>query len=186
MTRTTTTRTAIGDPLVWALIFFDLLMFSALFASYALDRMRNEELFTGSQLALYPGIGVANTVLLLTASYCVAIGLDALRSGADVHARRLFTVALLLGSSFACLKVTEWSLMIQAGHRGENPFFSYYFGLTGLHLVNACAGLVILGILVRRPADRLRTSLPMTESGCAFWHVVDLVWLILFALLYLA
>jgi len=172
---------------MWALFAADTLMFSVFFVSFAVDRRKQKIVFAESQDALYQGVGLLNTLLLLLGSLLVVVGLQSMRTG-ERCARSAFCGALACGAAFAVAKVLEWSLLIDAGYRAANQFFVYYFSLTGLHFVHVCAGLLILGILaVRagRPASDGGTT-KLVESGCGYWHLVDLLWLMMFSLLYLA
>lgn len=175
-----------GDPWIWALFAADMLMFSVFFVSFAVDRRKQTDVFAEAQEALYQGVGLLNTLLLLLGSLLVVVGLQSMRAGGR-RARSAFFGALACGAAFAVAKVVEWSLLIDAGYRAANQFFVYYFSLTGLHFVHVCAGLLILAILaVRagRPASAEGT-MKLVESGCGYWHLVDLLWLIMFSLLYL-
>ena len=171
---------------MWALFAADVLMFSVFFTSFAIDRSRQRHVFAEAQDALYQGMGLANTLLLLLSSLLVVVGLQSMRTGGR-HARGAFCGALACGAAFSVVKVVEWSLLIHGGYRATNQFFVYYFSLTGLHFMHVCVGLLILVILAVR-ADRSAGGggpTKLTESGCGYWHLVDLLWLILFSLLYL-
>lgn len=176
-----------GEPWVWPLYAADVAMFTAFFISFAIERREQQSVFAESQRALYQGLGLTNTLLLLFSSLMVVVGLQAVRTGTP-HARRAFLVAFGFGAAFAIVKVVEWSLLIQAGYRAANQFFVYYFTLTGLHFMQLCGGLMILAVLAVRagkPGDG-RGAGKLVESGCGFWHLVDLLWLMMFSLLYLA
>ena len=176
-----------GEPWVWGLFAADLAMFTAFFISFAVDRQRNLDVFAESQRTLYQGLALSNTLLILVSSFMVAVGLQSVRAGAR-HAPRAFYVALGCGAAFAIVKVVEWSLLIHAGYRGSNQFFVYYFTITGLHFTQLCGGLVILAFLAARATRSADGGGPgkLFESGCGFWHLVDLLWLIMFSLFYLA
>jgi nitric oxide reductase NorE protein len=86
------------------------------------------------------------------------------------------------------LKVTEYVLLVGAGHTaGANHFYLYYFILTGLHLLHVCIGIVVLVLLLTqtRRTELSATRLAVIEGGGCFWHLVDLLWIVLFPLLYL-
>lgn len=61
-------------------------------------------------------------------------------------------------------------------------FFSFYYVITGVHLIHVLIGLIVLGVLVRELRTRRRSSL--VESGAVYWHMVDLLWVVIFGLLY--
>jgi len=170
---------------MWFFIIGDLLIFGVYFLSYMVYRGQEEALFLQSQQQLNQGIGVINTLLLLTSSLFVALGTESARSGSALTARRQFGVALAFGAIFPLLKMVEWIPKIAAGFTpGENLFFMYYYMMTGLHLCHVLLGLVILGFVIRNVQSQ-QTNVAFVESGAMYWHMVDLLWLLLFALFYL-
>ncbi|MET7474357.1 cytochrome c oxidase subunit 3 [Streptomyces sp. NPDC005648] len=142
-------------------------------------------MFRASQQALHPDLGLLNTLLLLTASRLVARGLRQLRAGRPA---RTLPWALLCALGFAAVKGTEYALVIHDGHTPtSNDFFMYYFVFTGIHLAHLAIGigaLTVLVVLSRRPALS-RGQLLVAEGAAAYWHMVDLLWLVLFPLFYL-
>jgi len=170
---------------MWFFIIGDLLIFGVYFVSYMLYRGQNEALFLQSQQQLNQGVGVLNTLLLLTSSLFVALGTETARGGNGSTASRQFGVAFALGAVFPLLKMVEWVPKISAGFTpGQNLFFMYYYMMTGLHLCHVLLGLVILGFVIRTVRSG-RENMAFVESGAMYWHMVDLLWLVLFALFYL-
>lgn len=107
----------------------------------------------------------------------------AARAGDHTRALRLTYVAGLCGAVFIGIKVYEWSTKIAQGYSlGSGEFFGFYYMLTGVHLFHVALGLLILGIVGRELRTRQRMS--MVESGATYWHMVDLLWIVIFALLY--
>ena len=103
-------------------------------------------------------------------------------------ATKALYAAIGCGLLFIGLKVFEYVALASAGHGpGANNFYLYYFILTGLHLLHVCIGLAVLGLLVTqsRRAELSETRMALVEGGACFWHLVDLLWIFLFALLYL-
>jgi nitric oxide reductase NorE protein len=179
-----------GESSMWFFIIGDLLIFGVYFVGYMIYRGQNQELFLQSQQYLNQGMGATNTLVLLTSSLFVALGTEAARAGKSVHAYRLFGLALAFGVAFPCLKMVEWIPKISAGMTpGENLFFTYYYMMTGLHLCHVLLGLVITGFVMRdlRVSKELSNppNITFVETGAIYWHMVDLLWLILFALFYL-
>lgn len=174
-----------GESSMWFFILGDLLIFGVYFVCYMIYRGQNQELFLQSQQQLNQGVGIINTVVLLTSSLLVALGTEAARAGKSSDGFRLFGFALTCGLAFPFLKMLEWIPKISAGMTpGENLFFMYYYVMTGLHLCHVLLGLVIIGFVMRD----LRSSSPdikFVESGAMYWHMVDLLWLVLLALFYL-
>jgi nitric oxide reductase NorE protein len=174
-----------GESSMWFFILGDLLIFGVYFVCYMSYRSQNPALFLQSQHQLNQGIGVTNTVVLLTSSLFVALGTEAVRDGKSGAAFRLISGAVAFGVAFPLLKLVEWLPKIGAGHTpGENQFFMFYYLMTGMHLLHVLLGLTILGFVLRD----LRSPTPnikFVETGAIYWHMVDLLWLLLFALFYL-
>jgi nitric oxide reductase NorE protein len=177
-----------GEAGVWILIFGEMSFFSSLFAAFLYYRGLDAGLFSASQLHLSKTIGLTNTLLLLTSSLFVALAVRAVAEGRTAAAPRLFLAALGCAIGFILLKVVEYHALLSAGIAvNSNIFFGFYFALTGLHLVHVVIGsglLVALSIFSRRPLAK-PTHFALVESGGCFWHMVDLLWIIIFPLLYL-
>ena len=174
-----------GDLDVWVFVIGEMVVFAAYFGAYMVDRGRNRELFLQSQHLLSPGVGAINTLALLTSSLFVALSVQAART-ADVRtASRWLALGGACGTAFALIKSFEWYSKLKDGLTiGTNAFFMHYYMMTGVHLFHLLLGLVILAILWRE----LRTNAPraqVMESGACYWHTIDLLWVVIFALLYL-
>ena len=171
---------------MWFFIIGDLIIFSLYFLLYMHYRGEHQALFLDSQRHLNQGIGVVNTVVLLTSSLLVALGTVAAREGKIRDARWLFPLAWVCGAAFPVLKLFEWLPEINAGLTpGTNLFWTFYYVLTGLHLCHVLLGLVILGFVTRRVQRTEHPSIEFVETGAMYWHMVDLLWLLVFALCYL-
>jgi nitric oxide reductase NorE protein len=175
-----------GENSMWFFIIGDLVIFGVYFVFYMVYRGQNQALFLESQQHLSQGIGVINTVILLTSSLFVALGTEAARAGKRRDAQRLLSLALGFGLAFPMLKMVEWLPKLSAGHTpGENLFFLYYYLMTGLHLLHVVLGLVILVFVLRDVRISKAPNIQFVETGAVYWHMVDLLWLVLFALFYL-
>jgi nitric oxide reductase NorE protein len=175
-----------GQSSMWFFVIGDLWIFSAYFACYIYDRGQNQELFLQSQQQLNQGIGVINTVIMLTSSLFVAHAVQAARADRFTEASRLIGLGGACGLGFVVLKMVEWLPKIGAGITpGSNEFFMYYYMLTGLHLLHVLLGLVILAIVRKELHGASRSRAEIVETGATYWHMVDLLWIILFALIYL-
>jgi nitric oxide reductase NorE protein len=184
-----TERHVPGEPGIWLVLFGDMSVFAVLFGVYLLQRSREPDVFTESQTALNINIGAANTLVLLVSSLLVVFATQAFRREEWRHyARRLTLAGFCVGLCFIVLKVIEYHAKFAAGITpGTNQFFTYYFALTGVHLAHVVIGLgVLLGlsVLARKPSPNT-THIALFESGACFWHMVDLLWLVIFPLLYL-
>jgi nitric oxide reductase NorE protein len=177
-----------GEVGIWVFIFGDMLLFAVFFTTYLYDRAKEPGLFKESQRALNPDFGAVNTVLLLVSSLLVAMAVRAVRGKLGGFAPRLIAGAFACGLGFSGLKAAEYSEKV--GHNltpCTNNFFMYYFVLTGLHWFHLIVGLGVLTYLfalARNPRLTPR-QLAFFEGGACYWHVVDLLWIVLFPLLYL-
>jgi nitric oxide reductase NorE protein len=178
-----------GEPGVWVLLFGDLLVFTVLFAVYLHRRGANPGLFAESQQALNRTFGAINTVVLLTSSLLVVLAVRAFRTDRwRFLSQRLMLGGAGVGMCFIAIKAAEYHQKVAAGITpNTNEFFMYYFVLTGLHLVHVVIGLTVLlllSVLARKPAPT-GTHVAFLEGGACFWHLVDLLWIVIFPLLFL-
>jgi nitric oxide reductase NorE protein len=169
---------------MWVMVLGDLVIFGGYFVVYMVYRTMNPAAFLAAQQHLHITIGVINTVILLTSSWFVARAVLCVRAADHDRAVRLLWGGAASGAVFMALKCYEWFLEIAAGQTNSDMFYSFYYVITGVHLVHVLIGLIVLGVLVRelRAPGRRRTW--MVESGATYWHMVDLLWVIIFALLY--
>jgi nitric oxide reductase NorE protein len=183
-----------GEPGIWALILTDLSGFTVYFITTMRAWRDHREQFAAGRAALSLNVGILNTFFLLTASLLVALGVHHLRGGTTRLAHRLFTGAGVCGVAFVISKVIEWSGEIAAGHTPfTSNFFQLYFVLTGIHLAHVIIALVLIRFmrLRVREVDEISGGLPnlkqarFIENSASYWHMVDLLWLVLLALFYL-
>lgn len=176
-----------GEGGVWVLIGGEMLVFSLFFLLFAYYRGLDPDLFAASQKALSRGVGLANTLVLLTSSLFVVLGVRRVQSDRP-GAPAFFRGGLACGVLFAGLKAIEYGQKFAHGITPlTNDFYMYYFAFTGIHLVHVLigsGGLLYMSFAARRPASAVRTM--VVECGAIFWHLVDLLWIMLFALFYLA
>ena len=178
-----------GTDGIWTFVFIDMIVFSLFFVVYLSERLRLPEVFAASQARLDPRFGLVNTLVLLTGSLFMAEAVAAARAGAAERVRMRLALALACGAMFVASKVTEYSEKFAAGITPvTNSFFSFYFLLTMIHFLHVLAGMVFMAHCLSRA--RAETGLPgfvpKLENTGLFWHFVDLLWLFLFPLLYLA
>ncbi len=183
-----TIRRVPGEAGIWVLILGDMSAFGAFFGTFLYYRAQDTAVFVESQRLLSQHFGAINTLLLLISSWFVVIALNAARTGRLQITRRLLACAWLCGLAFVAVKYFEWGDKLRAGITpATNDFFMYYFIFTGIHLLHLVIGLGVLGFLValaQRPQLTARDHMNL-ESGACFWHMVDLLWIVLFPLLYL-
>ena len=169
-----------GNPLMWVLILSELLVFMAFFVLYITERAAQVALFDASQQHLDPLMGGLNTMVLLTSGLFVAFAVEAIAAGKVRRTRQWLAGAAGLGVLFGAIKIVEYSSKFAVGITPEtNTFFGFYFGLTAFHFAHVLFGLILLGLV------SWRTNVENVETAAAFWHMVDLIWILLYPLLYL-
>jgi nitric oxide reductase NorE protein len=178
-----------GEPGIWVLLFGDMMVFTVLFTVYLHQRGIHPELFAESQGALNRALGATNTLVLLTSSILVVFATRALRRPELRYlARRLTLGGVLVGACFVVIKAFEYHEKIAAGITpSTNEFFMYYFVLTGLHLAHVIIGLIVLTVLstLASKPEPTKTHIAFFEGGACFWHMVDLLWIVIFPLVFL-
>jgi nitric oxide reductase NorE protein len=174
-----------GDKDIWVFVLGDLVIFSGYFIIFMVYRNSERGLFLESERHLSLTIGVLNTLVLLASSWFIARSVQAARAGHRRRAIRLTLCGGLCGVLFILIKSYEWSSEVSHGRTfPSSDFFMFYYLLTGVHLFHVLLGLVILAIVffeLRNP--RLR-RISMVETGATYWHMVDLLWVVIFALVY--
>lgn len=176
-----------GDLAVWLIICAEMLAFAILFLCYAVARALDVEAFNASQSTLNLHSGAVNTVLLISGSWCVVRAVQAMRKDARQNGLRWLGAGLLCGVGFVALKWVEFADKFAAGlDLSTNTFYMFYFLLTGFHFLHVIVAMVFLGILwVRTWQGHYGAhDTHALESGASFWHMVDLLWIILFPLVY--
>jgi nitric oxide reductase NorE protein len=175
-----------GEEGVWVLILGDLFVFSIFFLMFAWYRGNAVPVFEAGQALLNRGYGLINTLLLLTSSLLVAMAVHRVRTrraGATV----LLNAAILCGLGFVGMKALEYGEKFRAGiSLATSDFFMFYFAFTGIHLVHVMVGLGVLLFVknAARDPQAADTRMVLIEGGATFWHMVDLLWIVLFALFY--
>ncbi len=178
-----------GEPGAWIFILGDMCVFAVFFSVYLVQRAHDPELFARSQEQLNRNLGALNTIFLLMSSLLVVLAVRAVRQDAHRHlAPYLFVGAIVCGVCFVVVKAFEYHEKIAAGITPEtNSFFMYYFVLTGVHLFHLVFGMGVLSVLWRLAKHENPSGLHLAfiEGGACFWHMVDLLWIVLFPLLFL-
>lgn len=188
MTSTDVSPRLPGEEGLWVFVLGDLIVFSLFFATYLFYRDVALAEFSQAQSKLSLSIGTTNTIVLLTSSYVVVNGIRALRAGRTIAARRMLGLTALLGSIFIAGKLGEYLSIVKTGYPPhESQFFMFYFVFTGIHLIHVGLGLVALSVLafLTRSDSRSEGTTTAAECGAVYWHMVDLLWIVLFTLFYL-
>jgi len=169
-----------GNPIMWVLIASELIAFGALFIAFAAVRLSDVELFATSQDSLNRLAGAINTMVLVTSGFCAAVAVHYQSKNETLRTRIWLGAASLLGAVFLGVKWIEYGAKFAEGISTEtNTFFMFFFLLTGFHALHVVFGIILLVIVA------WKNSLENVITVTAFWHMVDLIWVILFPLIYL-
>jgi nitric oxide reductase NorE protein len=181
----TVTRRLPGDINMWIFVLGDMVFFGAYFVIFMYYRTRERDMFLQSQRHLSLASGVINTLFLLASSWYVARAVQAVRDGKHRKACQLVGAGATFGIAFVVLKGHEWYALSHHGFKlSTNEFFMFYFALTAIHVFHVLIGIFILGFAGRElRRDDLRRDW-VIEAGATYWHMVDLIWVVLFAILY--
>lgn len=176
-----------GADGIWLFIGADAVIFALLFFSFLKDRYADPASFESARHTLNSNLAGLDTIILLTSSWLVALAVQAVNRGAHDRAPWLLLGGALTGTMFVISKSVEYAEKFAAGITpATDPFHMWYFALTGIHLAHVLIGTALLGYAWTRARrsfrDRDRTVL---ECIASFWHLVDLLWIVLFPLLYL-
>jgi cytochrome c oxidase subunit 3 len=184
---------------MWVFLVTEVMFFGGLLAAYAAYRAVYPHAFADGSRLCEVTLGATNTVVLITSSLTMALGVFAAERGRRRSVVALLLCTMVLGTIFLAIKFLEYShkfsehlvpgydfVYAGADSRQVQLFLCFYFGLTGLHALHMIIGIGVLGVLAalvwrRRSAPR---GTPIEVAGL-YWHFVDIVWIFLFPLLYL-
>jgi nitric oxide reductase NorE protein len=176
-----------GDLAMWIFILAELLVFGIFFVSYAFARSNNVELFNQYQQTLDKTTGAANTVILITCSLFVVLAVQAIKTNRWLVCRNWLLAAVGCGGIFVVLKSMEFAGKFAAGiHLSTNTFYMFYLSLTFFHFMHVILGMIILAAVAWKAQQGAYSAGDYTgvETGASYWHMVDLVWIVLFPLVY--
>ncbi len=174
-----------GGILIWIIIFLELITFGIALIAMVVSNNEDPELFHNSRLQLNKVLGTINTIFLITSGFFMAKSVAELKMQNTKKSSLYLNLTMLGGLLFLALKSVEYYFKIEAGFTiGYNTFFTYYWLLTLFHLVHVIVGLVIL-FVVSRSLKKNKANLEDFEASAAFWHMCDLIWLLLFPVIYL-
>ena len=187
-----------GKMGMWLFLFTELFLFGGLFIVYAVMRSKYAQDFHHAALELNAFVGATNTVVLLVSSMTAAMSLTAIQQNRKGKAMGLIFLTLLFAGVFMVNKYFEWghkfdlhlypgSEVMKNMPHGEIMFFGLYFMMTGLHALHVIIGGILLTIvLLRINSGKINSEhYLLLENGALYWHLVDLIWIFLFPLLYL-
>lgn len=169
-----------GDLMMWVLIVLELAVFGAGLLVFLALRITDPEGFAAAQDQLHRVSAGINTLVLVTSGFFAATALRAAEGSRHAAARGRLAAAGALGIVFLILKIVEYADAAAKGLSFDtHTFYTFYWGLTLFHAAHVAAGVVILGLVA------IRAQPDHVEAGAQFWHMVDLVWVILFPVIYL-
>jgi nitric oxide reductase NorE protein len=176
-----------GGILMWIIIFIELLTFGMAIVAFVYHGSQAPQLFHESRLMLNTTYGTINTVFLLSSGFFMATAVHQFKEHNLPKSSFYFKLTILGGLLFLILKSIEYYEKIDSGITLEsNMFFSFYWVLTAFHIIHVIMGLVILTIthhgMVKINSNSAEEDI---EACAAFWHLCDLIWLLLFPVLYL-
>jgi cytochrome c oxidase subunit 3 len=184
---------------MWLFLATEVLLFTALFAAYGVYRFLYTEAFSEASRGLETWMGGVNTLVLVTSSLTVALGLDAAGRGQGRRTAGLYAASIGMGLVFMALKAVEYRHhflhgelpgLYYTGHipgSGGSLFFALYFLITGLHALHVMIGMTVLAVVaVKSWRGRYSPAYhaPVELAGL-YWHLVDLIWIFVFPLIYL-
>ena len=183
-----TTRDTAGMPTgrlaVWWVVASEIVIFGGLLASYVMHRLAHD---AWSEQAAHTNtwIGALNTLVLLTSSLMAVLAHKAAEQGDGPKAARLLYFTAVGGATFVTVKAFEWNMEISHGFTiTASTFWSFYYTAAGLHALHVIGGVVIMLIIAQQAKRNL--ELHRVELIGIYWHFVDIVWIFLFPLLYIA
>ena len=184
---------------MWLFLFTEIILFGGLFILYSAYRSRYPGEFHQGGHELNTVIGIANTVILITSSLMMAVSISAIKKGSRSLAIGCLSGTIALGAIFLFNKYIEWSGEIHHGlypnspellqePHGKQLFFGLYYSMTGLHGLHVCAGVVLLSVMLGFVIRKKITSEDCNrlENAGLYWHLVDVIWIFLLPLFYLA
>jgi cytochrome c oxidase subunit 3 len=185
---------------MWVFLLTEILLFGGLFVAYSIFRAWNPDIFHNAHVHLNVTLGTLNTIVLISSSVTMALAIRSMQLGMKRQTMINLAITLLLACVFLVVKYFEYSHKIHLGQlpgrfysfdgiAGSNPhiFFSVYFLMTGLHGIHVLAGMATIGwVMYRTSRDHFSAAYytPIEMTGL-YWHLVDLIWIFLFPLLYL-
>ena len=174
-----------GGILLWILILLELITFGVALIVLAISSKENPEAFRQSSAHLNATYGAINTMFLLTSGFFMASSVHQFKQQNLKKASFYLNITMLGGVLFLILKTIEYSEKVAHGLTlGYDTFFNFYWLLTGFHVIHVLVGLVIL-LFMQRSLKKATAAAEDVEASAAFWHMCDLIWLLLFPVLYL-
>lgn len=176
-----------GDLAIWFFIYAELAVFGILFIAYLISKYNHPELFAEGFKNLDRTAGLINTLALITSSYFVVLASAFLKYKLYRKAAYFLSYALGAALIYVIVKIFEYSHAFSAGYDlNTNTFYTFYFFITFFHFAHVVLGMLILGVMLKNLLTGYYRAHPTSgfESGACYWHMVDLVWVVLFPIVY--
>ncbi|MCP4806247.1 MAG: cytochrome oxidase subunit III [Proteobacteria bacterium] len=184
LVRNQSTPTPTGRVALWWFLASEVAIFGGAVACYLLYRAKHPE-WAEHAAHTVNAAGALNTVVLLSSSLTAVLAHAAAEKGDGPKAAKMLGLTVLGGLIFLCVKTWEYAHEIMAGYTPvENLFWSFYYLMTGLHAAHVIGGGTAIAIVAL--GARKGENLGRVELVALYWHFVDVVWIFLFPLLYLA
>ncbi len=179
-------RSLPGGEVIWLVVLLELLTFALFFLAFADSHTEAPDIYAQSQAKLHVGAATINTAILLIASWAAARAV--LAHEQPRKAGWFWVIAAVVGTGFMGIKSAEYISVFGDGIRlSTNSFWFYYLFLTFMHYLHVLAG---IGFAVAQAWRHLKQTPMMNKPGAeataVYWHLVDLIWIVLFPLTYLA
>ncbi|KAB8030999.1 cytochrome c oxidase subunit 3 family protein [Fluviispira multicolorata] len=197
-------QTAAGKLGMWIFMAQELLFFSGLFCAYGFMRFMYPDMVTQGQSSMDWRLGGINSVILLVSSLTMSLCVRSARSNNKAGTVKFLVATMICGLLFLVIKGSEWGMHFHEGYfpgKFFNPvahaeiqdplahiFFGLYYVMTGMHGLHIVVGLGLMTwMLVRANRGEFSSENYVSlENTSLFWHLVDIVWIFLYPLLYLA
>tara|TARA_R110000868_G_scaffold226080_5_gene478548 strand:- start:9722 stop:10330 length:609 start_codon:yes stop_codon:yes gene_type:complete len=174
-------------PSIWSFLVVDAAGFAILFAIFLIERVQQADAFSAAADRLDARFGLANTLILLTSGVLVAQAMECVRHADGRAARRWVATALAIGAAFALVKVSEYHSDFSKGILPwSGDFFSFYFIITGIHFIHYLVGMAVLIVIYHKLGKGALDDdgFAFVESSILYWHLVDLIWIAIFPIIY--
>lgn len=176
-----------GDLAMWFFILAELTVFAIFFIGFSVSEQLNEEMFSLGKAQLHQTAGLINTIALITSSFFVALALTKIHKAQAKQSVLLLLIAKAFAIIYISVKIWEYLSLFEQGITIEtNTFFTLYFLITAFHLMHVLLGMVILSFIAYSAwqGKYQNNDVSGFEAGTSYWHMVDLLWIILFPLIY--
>ena len=181
-------KTLPGDFAMWVFILVELSTFAVFFITFKVAEKLQSTVFLAGKENISISIGLICTIALIFSSYLVALSVKALKTGDQQKAKKMLIASLLTTTVYIVAKLTEYHELGNAGiGLSTNDFYTLYYFMTAFHFMHVVFGMVILTYMAikchrQQYNETINTGF---EAGASYWHMIDLLWIIIFYLVYL-